>query len=691
MFQRRLWPALLLAVALSVATGCQKQETANPSAPAPTLELVRKHASLALDNSAPSGQRGQAREDTMTTLAAFLRLPESVKVSKADWEKPLQAGAAPLIRYYESGRVRVYAVTLPGSGIVPPGERVAVQYVPPSGPPVATEVTLMPGGRLAAARALEESGQVYLTLAAAVGSGDGGFVAHFQRDSRGEFKLYPTVFKALPANVGNVAFEVKDGFLLVSGAAAGTEAWQPYFDGKRPLRLYLNGDLGLEWKNGFSVLDERNFNAFQGLSVALNAKANKDDRTEAWEKATRKLPDYLRDIESWTDDLSSKLPPGGRAQKEQMSNLAVRVVSIPAPDFAKELGFTVVQQRASGGMPSAQVLPVPGVMEAFRLVDHQGLPALLIFSESTPREQKGEPVRQKSVSLFRLTAGNTWEPAPDYFGFLPAPAGLKIELPAGAAGLNIQWAASASAQVSLDLAGPPAAKVCPPGGDCFSLAFTPGGRLSGAGWVQGALRRVSGGKPVSGADMTLAAAAVQQFLPSPDAQGLSVTALAQALGAGQGIDVAVFEADAVTRVVGLPPNPAGIVPVVIQADKSAVVESALPGTVSGWVSAKVVEVGGARWLLVVGRSPSSAAVLLYTWDGAAWQPVDALGERVDRLVGATARITYKPGQTDPVRGLYVKGGADLSTIVAPDGASVSFCEGGSACVTYQYDKKWLIK
>lgn len=214
----------------------------------------------------------------MRSLLDLLRRPESLTVGKAAREQPAAPGAGPLMRYVDNGKVRVYAVAMPGPGVVPPGERVVVQYSGRGRDPQAAEATALPGGQLVAARALEENGQLLLALAFAPAR-RGGYLAIYLRDAQtGEFKPHPAGVKGLPNRLGELTLDVRDQYLVVSTTSQ--DAWRPRFDDRQPLRLYIDADLALEWKGRLVVLDERNFTLFQGFAMALDAKASKAERDE---------------------------------------------------------------------------------------------------------------------------------------------------------------------------------------------------------------------------------------------------------------------------------------------------------------------------------------------------------------------------------------------------------------------------
>jgi hypothetical protein len=191
--------------------------------------------------------------------------------------------------------------------------------------------------------------------------------------------------------------------------------------------------------------------------------------------------------------------------------------------------------------------------------------------------------------------------------------------------------------------------------------------------------------------MLQTAEAVRQFIQTPEARALPADELATVLGRGQGVAITVFAPGGATRVVGLPSIMGAGSPVLIQSEGGVLLEPVSVGAVAEWVGAREVVAGDARWLLVLGRSARAAAVLLYRWDGKGWQPANALDASVDRLIVDRARLSYSPGQTEPVRGLYVSSGRGVSAMFTPDGRGVRFCETTTYCVTYGFTNGWTVK
>ncbi|HWI62942.1 MAG TPA: hypothetical protein VNT75_13935 [Symbiobacteriaceae bacterium] len=672
---RKWYPILLMVLALVLLTACSKKQPEQTTGDGPTLDDVRKQAQVALDGSLPSKEREPARDKAMSLLLQVLRQPDSLKTPQAEWEKPFKAGEPVRLHYFETeGKVKAYGLTLPGSGIVPPGQRVALQYTG-SGGPQAFEVEVMPGGQLVGARSLDDK-SVLLVFGLARG---GGYIGYYQRDTRtGEFKPDPTAFRGLPGTVGDVRLEAKGNFLLIDVPV--DSAWRPQFDKTHPLRLYFTADLGVEWKGKFAVVDERNFTAFEGFVTAANTGASKEERLEAWEKATRKLPAYLEQMESLQEQFLPKLPKGAQEQIERANNMTVRVVSIPAPEGLGRQSFTVIQHRVGNGLPMATVPTLPGAVETVHVVEPDGLPGLVILS--VPDSGKG-----RVLSLFRVNSANVWEPAPEWYGFLPpAEPGLKVQRGPGPADLTLE---PDDAKGSVTLQPDRSVQICKAPADCYSVSWV-GGRLSAAGWVTAKVRRIASLELVSTAEVTQVADVVKQYLQTPEAAGISAAQLAAMVGAPAGLAPLGWDFGT-AKVLAFPPNGSGLMPLLIQSGKTVITETYTPRTITQWLEVREVQAGGKRWLLALGRSTGSASLLLYEWSGETWQPANALNQEVNLPIGPSTRILYKPGQTDPVRGLYVSGSTQMKAYFTPDGAGVAFCDNGRPCTVYQFSTQWVLK
>lgn len=673
----RKWYPILLLIALVLLPACgSKKPEAPPAEGGPALADVRQQALVALDTNVPSKERAPARDKTMGLLLQLLRQPESLSIPKEEWEKPFKAGDPVHLHFFDGGaKVRAFGLTLPGSGIVPPGERVAVQYAG-VGVPQASEVEVMPGGLLVGVRAFDDRG-VMLVFGLARG---GGYVGYYQRDTRtGEYKADPSPFRGLPGAVGEVRLETRGNFLVVDVPV--DTAWRPAFDKTNTQRFYINPDLGLDWKSGkFAVVDERDYTAFQGFVTATGPAGTKEERQEAWDKATRKLPAYLQQLDSLQDQLQSKLPSGSRELTDRTSNLTVRVISIPAPTGLERPAFTVIQHRVGNGLPMATVAALPGPVQAVRIVDVGGLPGLAILS--TSGSGKG-----RTVTLLRINNANDWEPATEWFGFLPpAEPGLKLQRGPGKSDLTIEFD---DPKGTVTMQADRSIQICRVPADCFSLSWI-GQRLSAGGWVAGKIRQLANLELLSTTQVTQTADLVKQYLQTPEAEGLSAAQLVALVNADPGLAPKGWDFSD-SKVFAFPPNGSGLMPLVIQAGKTVLVESYTPRTVSQWLDAREVQAGGNRWLIVLGRSAGSASLLLYQWSGGAWKPVNALDQEVNLPIGPSTRILYKPGQTDPIRGLYVSGSTDLKAYFLPDGSGVTFCDDGRPCTVYQYASRWGLK
>lgn len=669
--------ALLLLLVLFLVTACGRGGRA-PSAPptaAVTLDVVWQAAEAALDGNLNASQRQRARDEAMSNLLAYLKQPESLEVARAQWERPAKGGHGPLVRSYAAGAVRVYAMTLPLSGVVPPGERLAVQVTKPA--LQSFELAMPAGGQLAGARSLEEGGSLQLSLAFVMPRG-GMAVAHYQQDARsGEFKLQSGAFRGLPNRFDDYDLVQKDGFLFFATPIEMEP--RPRYDEKHPLMLFLDGELGLEWKGGrYVVVDERNYSAFQGFTVALDAKASTKERQEAWEKAVRKLPAYLHEPESWQENLSGKLPPGAKLLTHESGNLSVRVISVPAPTLVSTPSFTVVQYRAGNGLPMAQELTLPGYVQDVRLFHRQGLPGLMVLSDMAA---KGSTFQ--TLSLYAMSGGNDWEPATvDWFGLLPAEDGLQLDH-RNSHHLTLQWT-KAPGTVSLSAGLEPVVQVCPAPDRCFELTWV-GGRLSAAGWVAAKLRAMidDPGQTAS------AVSAVKLFLESQGPAGVSAAELARLLGADQGVPVQVFTAGPQSHAVVLPPSGSGASPILIQTPSGTAVHQPGDSRVDRWERIWEVQGEGGRWLVVLGRNAQTDASLrLYKVNGGAWQSVNVVDAPVNVNLGGQVTVRYQPGEKE----LFIQGHHVLEVIPSPDGQSISICEQFRLCTVYQFTgSHWVFK
>lgn len=674
---RKWYPVLFMTVLLLLSACASKKPPQSVGEAAPTLADIRQLAQQALDSSQTSKQRQPAREKAMAQFIQLLRTSDSLAIPKAEWEKPIEADEPAQIRLFDAGnRVRVYGLTIPASGVVPPGERVAVQYAE-SGAPQAFEVETMPGGQLVGARAFDDRG-VLLVFGLSRG---GGYMGYYARDTRtGEYKPDPAPFRGLPATVGDIRLEPKNSFLLVDVPV--DTAWNPQFDKANQQRFYINPDLALEWKSPkFNLVDERNFTAFQGFLTAANPSASKEERLEAWEKATRKLPAYLQQVETLDEELLGKLPPGSREQIDRTSRLTARLLSIPAPAGLQVPAYAILQYRVGNGLPMTATPPVSGSVEAMRVVEGDGQPGLAILTVASGNG--------RTLTLLRMNAGNSWEPAPEWFGFLPATgAGVRIQRGPGAADLSIQVDDS---QGTIAMQADRSIQICPTANaaTCFSLAWI-GQRLSAASWVTAQIRQIATLEPLTTAQVTQVADLVRQYLLAPESVSLSAAQLAAMVGAPPELAPRGWDVSG-GRILAFPPNGSGLMPLLVQSGKTITVETYAPRTITQWLEAREMQAGGQRWLLVLGRSTASASVLLYQWSGDAWQPANALSQETDRSIGLSTRIRYTPGQTDPVRGLYVSGTTDLKAYFTPAGNGIAFCEGILPCTVYQFDNHWVLK
>lgn len=686
---RSLATGLLLLSLLLTACAQQSQPVTAPNPEPPSLDLIRKQVAVALDSDVSSDDRRAARDSAMRTLLAFLQTPASLRVTQPDWERPVAEGAGPAIHYFRSGKARIYALALPIPGVVPPGERVAVQFSSAGGQTQVSELTTLPGGSLSAVHLVEEGAQVNLIAAYALARG-GGYVGVYALDSKtGEFKVNSSSIKGLPTRVGDVTFEPRDQFLQLSWPLP--DPWRPRIETSAPVRLTVDNDIALEWKAGkLNLQDERSFSAIQGLHTALAGATSPEDRTRAWEKAVERLPNYLREMASWTEDLSSKLPPGATLSRDQLGTVAVRVISVPAPEGTTLKPITVVQHRISGGLPQAQTVELSGVVQNVRVISRQGLAGLVLLTDATPKGSPKGSLRFQ-VKLMRQTAGSDWEPAPDWFGYIPKGLGWRFEKMNTAASLYIvPEGDNPQASIAMAPTGTPTIRLCSKPDTCAALTWA-GESLTASDWIAGQINALTA-QPgqVTPQHVQEAAQAIVKLLSEPEVAALGDRQVATLLGDTAGSPISVLEAGLETRVVALPFNPTGEVPIVISAGGQAFAESPAPRIVETWIAASAFEAGGNKWLLVVGKGRGAWVVVPYRWSENQWRPTALLDQPIDKVIAGRARVSYSPGQSYPVRGFWIYGTEDILVSFGTGGKSLRFCQ-GPTCLVLQYDKVWTLR
>lgn len=703
MVKIRRFMALFLVALLFTVTACAKKS----EQPAPTsslsLEEVRKQAAAAFDGTTSSAQRRTAAEETMRLLLALLALPESTSIPDQEWAKPPRPGVGPMVRHLDLGAgVHLYALALPGNTLAERRERFVVQVRKSGSAPRADELTLLADSKLQVAKAHKEGSRQLLTLALSLNSG-GGYVAHFEAGSDSLFKSAGQAFAGLAGSHGDITLAVNDSFLLVNQEGAGE--WTPSFDPKQPLRLMLGPDLMLDWKQRFVVVDDARFDAFALFKIATNpascktpencpealveqaAKEPAEAAKAAWQQATAKFAALLQKESTWSDDFAGKLPEGSRSVRGQGTEINVRLLSIPAPQGVTPRVFTAVQFRTGGGLPTARVLSLPGMVESYRVITHEGAPALFLLVDQTTDPKSN--LRTKGLHLLRLDAGNDWLPVERWIGSVPnAPHWFLTNSSPG--GVNVEWETSKAPNltVSLGSGAEPAVSICKFAPDCHRLTWF-GGRLQAAQIVFAQLTEATQALPVE--QLLWRAANVAELLVDIDPGAVSSAQIASFLDPNKALGIQVFDAGASTRLITMPANPTPLRTAVLYAKSQALVVQAYDGLVTQWEGARVVQGGNTQRLLILGRSDKGAVLMTYDWDGTKWVAVDALSEKLDRVLMESVRVMNTPGQTMPVHGLVVLGSPTRITAARLTQSGAEFCENNVACATYGYNNGWELK
>lgn len=693
--------ALLLVALLLTLTACAKKS----EPPAPTsvsIDEVRKQAAAAFDGTISSAQRRTAADEAMRLLLALLVQPASTAISDQEWSESPRPGVGAMVRHFDlGGGVHLYALALPGNTLVEVRERVAVQVRKTGSDPTAAELALLSDSKLQAAKALKEGARQMLTMALSLNAG-GGYVAHFEGTDQGGFQANSAAFSGLGGSYGDTTLTVKDGLLLVNQAGAGE--WKPSFDQKQPMRLVVGADITLDWKHRFVVVDDSRFDAFALFKIALNpygckgpedcpealleeAKKNpKEAAKTAWQQATVKMTALLQKETTWSDDFAGKLPEGARSMREQGRELSVRLLTVPAPEGVTPRAYTAVQFRTGGGLPTARTVTLPGLVESYKVMNHGGLPALFLLVDQTSDPKSS--LRTKGLHLLRLDAGNDWVAAEKWIGSVPnAPHwNLTNSTPNG---VTVEWESSKSPHLTVSLSGgaEPVVSVCKFPTDCHNLSWL-GGRLHSVDILFAQLTESTQALPED--QLLWRAGTLAQLLVGLDPAEISPSQITGFLDPNKALGIQVLEAGGGTRLVTMPANPTGMRTAIIHAKEQALVVQAHNGFVTSWEDVRVVQGGNTQRLLILGRSDKAAVLLTYQWDGSKWVAVDAVPDKVDRVLQESVRVLNVPGQIRPVQGLMVVGGAQLTTAtLTEDGAQ--FCENRVACITYGYNNGWQLK
>ncbi len=686
--------ALLLVALLLTLTACAKK-TEPPPATSVKLEDVQKQVAMAFDGTTSSAQRRAAADEATRLLLALLGQPDSTEISDEAWATSPRTGISGMVRHIDLGSgLHLYALSLPGNSLVEVRERVALQIRRTGENPTVHELTLLPDSRVLEAKALKDGSKVNLTLAMSLNAG-GGYIAHFQGGASGPLQPMNGAFSGLNGQYGPVTLSTKDGYLMVTP----TGDWKPTFDAKQPLRLVLAPEVALDWKQQFVLVDDSKFDAFALLQIAYDpalcaagkcpetiaeaAKKSPQEATAAaWSQATAKLSTLLADEKSWSDDFTGKLPPGAASLRDQGRDLSVRILTIPAPEGLPARAFTAVQSRAGGGLPMSRVIDLPGPVSSFRATTHTGLPAILIVVNET-KDQKGT-LQTAGLHLFRLNAGNDWVAAEKWVGSVPESQFFNLGKSTDGH-VTVQWELDKNPNLTISVATgtQPNVTICKfLRDDCHSLV-----------WVSGKLHAVDLLKTQL-AESLNPSLTPEEYFWRANQLALFLSAVDPAeVSEGQIrtlLDLQVIDAGFGTRVVAMPPTTGNSWAAVVHTRDQGLLVPVQNKGVTSWEAARVVEGGGQRRLLILGRSELGYVLIAHQWDGQRWLPVDALDTQVEQSLAESARVFNIPGQTTPVRGLLLYG-PNVAANFTSDGKGVSLCESpGFACATYTYNSGWRL-
>lgn len=684
----------VLALALLLA-GCARQ--AQPREEAPTLAQLRERAAAAFDGTVSSAQRRTAAESAVRTLLDLLQRPESFRIRDEEWAASPRPGVEAMVRHTDLGAgFHLYALALPGRTLVDEVDRIAVQ-VRSGNSARAFELAPLPAGRLVAAHLHDVSGERRITLVLRE-SERAGYIAHFAGPAGGPFALATEAFAGMEGTYGPVRLSLVDGVLR---AAVEEGLWEPAFDPDSGA-LHLAPEVFLKFDGRFALVDESRFDALALLDIAADpvrlcrrtgdcpeavmarvTSSPREAAEAAWELAQARL---TRQLEAgWSDGLTARLPAGSRLLSDEARGLAVNLLTIPAPgEHLKGRYFNVVQFRTAG-VPMTRPLPLPGTVESVRAMAHRGIPAMLVVVDEAAGGE-GETA-SRTLYLLRLNAGNDWQYASDWVGYVArAPYWNIGEVAADR--ITVAWDPVQHPQfrVALQDGEEPHVQVCQSPGQCHELTWVDG-RVHSMGLLRhymGELRRPHGEE-----DLVWAAGQMADFLAMIDPAAVTAPRLSQLIDPDGSLGIQVFDAGENTRVVALPSGPGGMGMAVVHAPGQAELVKTYDGLVARWEGAQIVQAGEEKRLLLLGRSDRAAVLIAYRQQGGRWVPVDALEEEVNRSLPLSLRVMHFPGAERPARGVIVQGGLGLSASLIAGGAR--FCEAGILCVQYQYDGGWVLR
>lgn len=687
-----------LIAALLLLTACARE--AQPKQVDPTLADLRQRVSAAFDGTASSAARRAAADDSVRLLLSLLQRPESYEITDEEWSASPRPGVEVMVRHVDLGSgVHLYALALPGRSLVDEADRVVVQ-VRGGSMPLAYELTPLPLGRLDAARVYSEPGGQLITLTLREGERT-GFVAQFSGPGSGPFALVSDAFAGMEGTYGTAQLKLEEGILRVTIADG---QWAPAFDDRERGTLVLAPEVYLKWDGRFKLVDESRFDAVTLMSMATDpakwcrqegdcpqavfealSVSPKQAAEIAWQLATAKLTRTLAAEGGWSDGLALRLPDGSRILEDEGRALSARLLTVPAPEPLKGLAYTAVQFRTGGGIPLTRVLDLPGPVESVRVTAHHGNPALLLVVDETADREAGT-VESRGVHLLLLDAGNDWQPASDWVGFLPeAPLWNIASVSPHAVTISWDRDQMPDFSVALEAGEEPQVAVCQRPGDCHYLT-----------WVDGTLNSLpiltyyvaELTRPHTPGELEWYAGQVAEFLRRVDPASPTANRLRQLIDPDGRYGVSVIEAGDNTRLVSLPPNPAGTHLAILHYPGQAQLVATYDGVVSRWEAAQIVQAGQERRLLLLGRSDVAATLLAFNWQYGVWAPADPLEEEVNRIMVLSLRVMHTPGAERPARGLIVLGGQTMRASLSSTGAS--FCEGVMGCINYRYDGGWRL-
>jgi len=528
-----------------------------------------------------------------------------------------------------------------------------------------------------------------------------GYVAQFGGPASGPFTLVSDAFTGMEGTYGTAQLKLEEGLLRVSTADG---PWLPAFDDRSRGTLVLAPEVYLKWDGRFTLVDESRFDAFALLSMAADpakfcrgegacpqavAEALSVSPQEAagiaWDLATARLTRMLSAEGGWANGLASMLPSGSRILADEGRALSARLLTVPAPDPLEGRAYTAVQFRTGGGIPLTRVLDLPGPVESARVMAHNGIPALLLVVDETADRETGNQ-ESRGVHLLLLDAGNEWQPAANWVGFVPE-APLWNIASSSPDGVIISWdrAAAPEFSVTLEAGDEPQVAICQQPGDCHRLSWVDGtlNSLPMLSYYVGELTR-----PHAEGELEWYAGQVAGFLRRIDPTSPTAGRLRQLVDPDGRYGVSVIDVGENTRLISLPQSPTGTLIAVLHYPGQAQLVATYDGVVTRWEAGQIVQGDQGRRLLLLGRSDIAATLLAFDWQYGVWAPADLLEEAVDRIELLSLRVLHTPGAERPARGMIVLGGMTMRASLNSTGAS--FCEGVTGCVSYRYDGGWKL-